>query len=103
MLFEYERFWECVQTETPPPPTKMNESEIRIGKGGKALNNLLGDYYKAHETRKELKTEKDDLKGRILSRCRHLDKVETEEYWATINQRSRGDTEYYVLKVRKRS
>lgn len=99
MIERYRSFWEKVQTETPPEETDLKNKSIEVGQGGPKLNNLLADYYKAHEKKKELDKKRKDIKGRIVTRAAGLDAVETEDYRATISRRSRGDSEWTVLNV----
>lgn len=101
MLEEYQRFWEnYVKEGTPPEEEDLKNVEIRVGKGGEKLNNLLADYYHANEKRKELDETRKEIKGRILTRCRGLDAVTTSEFRAQISRRSNGDTEWSALRVR---
>jgi putative phage-type endonuclease len=99
MIEEYRRFWEHVRTETPPEEDDLKNLSIEVATGGPKLNNLLEGYYKAHEESKELDKKRKRIKGRIVTRAKGLDAVETEDYRATISRRSNGDSEWTVLNV----
>lgn len=104
MMEAYHDFWQHVQEGTPPDTAFVKNSQIRVGKGGDVLNNLLADYVKANATRKEAEKAKDDLKGRILTRVRHIDVVETNDFRCNVSRRtsSKGN-DYTVLRVTENS
>ena len=104
MLGEYKTFWhDHVETFTPPAENDLKNVEIRVGKAGDQMNNLLEDYYNANEERKRLDRERKRLKGRILTRCTGLDVIETDDYRATLREHSNDNgTEWTALRVSPR-
>lgn len=100
MIEEYRQFWfDHVQEGTPPEESDLKNLSIEVGTGGSALNNLLSEYYKAHEKKKEMDDKRKVIKGKILTRCRGLDAVETEDFRASISRRSNENSEWSVLRV----
>jgi len=100
MIADYKRFWEDVQSGTPPRESQLKNKQIRTGKGGAKLNNLLGEYYVLHEASKKADADRKAIKGKILTRIGNLKQVETSDFRATVSDRtSSAGNAYKVLRV----
>jgi putative phage-type endonuclease len=96
MLRVYHEFWEHVQEGTVPDTPSVKNSEIRVGKGGDKLNNLLAQYIESRELGKEAKRRKKELKTKIASRCRHLDVVKTDDFRCKISRQTSSTGKDYI-------